>query len=165
MERFSPLFNDTARLRYRRPEPSYRYVYPDAIDLQNAAYFFEYELADPLPDRAYDDLRTAVAGWTRAWQEGSPPTLRYWSAPGYLQIYDSRRKGEEGTYTFHGPLAEIYLACSDRARSAAALREHLQLAMPVEAIETALREFARRGLMFLDGSLALSLALPAIAGR
>lgn len=165
MERFSPLFADEDKLRWRRPERSYHHVYPSVVELARVAYFFDYELAEPLPDSAYEGLRTAVADWSHAWQAGTPPTLRYWSAPGYLQIYDGRWSGREGTYTFEGPLAAIYLACSDRARTASAVRERLQLPMPVEAIEEAFREYQRRGLMFLDGSLALSLALPAVAGR
>ena len=35
----------------------------------------------------------------------------------------------------------------------------------VEFVEEAVEEFARRGLMFRDGTLALALALPAVSGR
>jgi len=37
--------------------------------------------------------------------------------------------------------------------------------MPVETIQEAFDEFAQRGLIFLDGSLALALALPTVTGR
>jgi ribosomal peptide maturation radical SAM protein 1 len=167
LERFSPLYTqpERFRLRHRTPERSYRYVYPDGIDLDRVAYFFEYDLDGALPDSAYDGLRQAVADWSEAWASDHRPVLTYWSAPGFLQIYDGRRRGSEGTYTFHGALADIYLACSDRPTTASAVRDKLHLALPVSAITDAFDQFQQRGLMFLDGSLAVSLALPAVAGR
>jgi ribosomal peptide maturation radical SAM protein 1 len=167
MERFSPLFNEADVFGHtsRVPERSYAYVYPDSVDLDRAAYFFEYELADALPDSAYDGLRQAVRSWNEAWKADRPPVLTYWSAPGFLQIYDGRHPGREGTYTFEGQLADIYLACSDRPSTAPAVRDRLALDLPVEAVQEAFTEYRRRGLMFLDGSLALALALPAVAGR
>jgi ribosomal peptide maturation radical SAM protein 1 len=167
LERFSPLYREPERfgVRSRRPEPSYRYVYPDRVDLDQVAYFFDYELDTGVPAEAYGALTRAVDEWSAAWRDSAPPTLRYWSAPGYLQIYDARRPGAEGTYTFEGLLADIYLACDDRPVSAAAIRDRLRLDLPVEAVREILVEFHRRGLMFLDGSRALALALPAIGGR
>ena len=166
LERFSPLYSEPERfgLRERRPERSYRYVYPDGVDLDRVAYFFEYDL-DTLPDSAYEELARAVAGWSDAWRSDHRPTLRYWSAPGFLQIHDGRYQGRGGTYTFHGTLADIYLACSDRPTTAAAVRDKLRLDRPVGAIESVFREFQQRGLMFLDGSLAVALALPAVGSR
>jgi hypothetical protein len=167
LERFSPLYNqpDRFRMRHRTPERSYRHVYPDTVDLDRAAYFFEYELDDALPESAYQGLRQAVGEWSEAWKAGDPPVLTYWSAPGFLQIHDSRHKGREGTYTFHDTLADIYLACSDRPTTASAVRDALQLNIPVAAVRQALEQFHERGLVFLDGTLALALALPAVAGR
>ncbi len=140
-------------------------MYPDSVDLDRAAYFFEYELADALPDTAYEGLELAVAGWTEAWAGKEPPELRYRSAPGYLRIRDSRPGRPAGTYTFQGMLADIYVACSDRPTTAAAVRDRLGLRLPVGGVEEILAEFHRRGLMFLDGRLALALALPTVAGR
>jgi hypothetical protein len=74
-------------------------------------------------------------------------------------------KDAPGTYTFRGPLARMYAAASDRARSAAKLKEELRLPWPAEEVEAALDEFVARGLMVRDGSLFLSLALPATDGR
>jgi ribosomal peptide maturation radical SAM protein 1 len=167
LERFSPLYTapDRFGVRYRAPESSYRYVYPDGVDLDRVAYFFEYELKDALPDSAYDGLRRAVADWNAASTPGPPPELTYRSAPGFLQIYDGRYPQRRGTYTFEGTLAEIYLACVDRPTTATAVRAKLGLRLPVGAVADAFVEFQRRGLMFLDGSLAVALALPAVHGR
>ncbi|MEJ3745814.1 RiPP maturation radical SAM C-methyltransferase [Actinomycetes bacterium KLBMP 9797] len=166
LERFSPLFTQLdSGVRAHRPERGYRYVYPDCFDLDKVAYFFEYELADPLPDDAYAGVRQAVEDWKAAWRRATPPTLTYFSAPGFLQIYDGRHPGREGTYTFEGDLAEIYLACVDRPIGAGAVRDRLDRRLSVEAIQEGFAGFAERGLVFLDGSAALALALPAGATR
>ncbi|WP_343983869.1 RiPP maturation radical SAM C-methyltransferase [Kribbella koreensis] len=156
MERFSPLFSSPGR---RSPESSYRHVYPAGVDLGKVAYFFEYDLPGALPDSAYDELRKSVDEWKTAWTGDRLPTLRYWSSPGRVEIYDSRRPGREGTYTFQKALADIYLACSDRPTTASAVGRSLEL--PVEAVREAFAGFAERGLVFLDEDLAVALAVPA----
>jgi ribosomal peptide maturation radical SAM protein 1 len=167
IERFSPLYTepDAFPPRHRIPERSYRYVYPDTVDLDRVAYFFEYNLDGALPDTAYDGLRHATDAWSRSWNAEHRPVLKYWSAPGFLQIYDGRHKGHEGTYTFHGALSDIYLMCVDRPTTASAVSERLGGDPPAAAAQEAFEEFQRRGLMFLDGTLAVALALPAVAGR
>jgi ribosomal peptide maturation radical SAM protein 1 len=167
MERFSPLYTERATLPIRdvRPERSYRYVYPDGVDLDRIAYFFEYELTEPPDDTAAGDLTTAVTQWQHAWRSGGPPTLTYRYAPGFLQIADHRGTTPSGTYTFDGALAEIYVACAERPTTAAAVHDRTAGDVPVELIEEVFREFAGRGLMFLDGALALALALPSVEGR
>jgi ribosomal peptide maturation radical SAM protein 1 len=166
LERFSPMFTRPDRFPTvsRAPEPSYRHVYPASVDLERIAYVFEHEFENALPDTAYVPLREAVDGWRRAWA-ATPPALGYRHAPGYLEIYDVRRPGHEGTYTFRDTLADLYVACGDRPTTAAAVRRGLAHDVPVRAIEDAFAQFADRGLMFLDGDLAVSLALPATPGR
>jgi ribosomal peptide maturation radical SAM protein 1 len=166
LERFSPLFTQAARfpMRRREPEASYRWVYPSAMDIERVAYFFDYELEEALDPAAYTALSDAVGQWSSAWQAGPPPILVYRSAPGFLQIYDGR-PDRQGTYTFHDTLAEIYLACADRPRTARGVHRDLGLDVPVSAVDGAFRRFAERGLMFLDDDLAVSLALPATPGR
>jgi ribosomal peptide maturation radical SAM protein 1 len=167
LERFSPLFTDqdTFRLARRTPERSYQYVYPANVDLERVAYFFDYELESGLPDSAYAGTRRAAADWSGAWEANRPPVLTCWSAPHLIQIYDERRPGHAGTYTFDGTLADLYLACSDRPTSAAAVRQKLDLRLSAEDVQQVFEEFAQRGLMFLDGDLALALAIPAVKAR
>ena len=59
LERFSPLFtgNGTLPLGRRTPERSYRYVYPGDVDLDRAAYFFDYDTGP-----ACRTARTRVSG-------------------------------------------------------------------------------------------------------
>ncbi len=167
MERFSPIFSDgeSFKLKSRAPERSYSYVYPDVIDLEKIAYFFDYELEAPLPQSAYSGVDQAVRAWSAAWTADELPILKYWSAPGFVQIYDGRHPGKEGTYTFTGPIAEVYLACTDRPISAGAVVDRYKIELSVAEVQIVFNEFARRGLMFVDGTLALSLGLPAVGGR
>jgi ribosomal peptide maturation radical SAM protein 1 len=166
LERFSPMFTDLPddRFRFKAPERSYSYVYPAGLDLSKAAYFFDYELKDALPDDAYEDLHQAIEQWRKAWEE-TQPELTYWFAPGLLQIYDGRWPDQKRTFTFRGKAAEVYLACSERPRSAAAVHDELALDVAVEEVRDLFAEFERFGVMMLDGEHALALALPAITGR
>ena len=152
------------RFRLKAPERSYRYVYPAGIDLTKAAYFFDYELKDALPDNAYDDLHQAIERWRRAWQE-TQPELTYWYAPELLQIYDGRWPERKRSYTFRGKAAEVYVACTERPRSAAAVHDELGLDVEVGEVRELFDDFERLGMMMLDGEHALALALPAILGR
>jgi ribosomal peptide maturation radical SAM protein 1 len=167
LERFSPMFTaqDTFRLRYRAPERSYRYVYPGSVDLERVAYFFDYELDGGLPDSTYSGVRRAADDWSSAWLGDTPPVLTYRSAPHSIQIYDERQRGQGGSYSLEDTLADLYLACTDRPTTAAAVRRALDLHLPVEGIQELFAEFQKLGLMFLDGQFALALAVPAITGR
>jgi ribosomal peptide maturation radical SAM protein 1 len=166
LERFSPMFTELAddQFRLKAPERSYSYVYRAGIDLTKAAYFFDYELKDALPDNTYEDLHQAVEQWRKTWQE-TQPELTYWFAPGLLQIYDGRGPDRKRSYTFRGKAAEVYVACSERPRSAAAVHDELALDVEVEEVRGLFDEFEQLRLMMLDGEHALALALPAIAGR
>jgi ribosomal peptide maturation radical SAM protein 1 len=167
LERFSPLFTGqgTRPIRDRTPERSYRYIYPDDVDLDQAAYFFDYQPESGLPESAYTGVRHAVTAWRDACLTDTPPTLTYWSAPHFVQICDHRQQGQDGTYTFEDTLADLYLACSGKPTTAAAVRRKLDLRLPAEAVQEIFAEFGQRGLMFLDGRFALALALPGVTSR
>jgi ribosomal peptide maturation radical SAM protein 1 len=167
LERFSPMYAEPERFGVlrREPERSYRYVYPERVELDRIAYFFDYEVDGALPAATYEPLRRALAAWADAWRCEPRPTLTYWSAPGFLQIHDGRHPGRGGTYAFEGAIADIYLACADRPATAAAVRRGLRPERPAGFVEEVFDEFERRGLMFRDGTLAVALALPAVLGR
>jgi ribosomal peptide maturation radical SAM protein 1 len=167
LERFSPLFTaqESSGLRGKTPERSYRYIYPADVDLDRVAYFFDYQAETDVPEDAYAAVSSAIAAWSDAWQAATPPRLTYRHAPHFVQIRDQRHQGQDGTYTFQDTLADMYLACTDRPTTAAAVRRKLDLRLPVEAVQEMFGEFERRGLMFLDGELALALALPAVKSR
>jgi len=167
VQRFSPLFNDRDRFPAARFEPTAALsdVYPRTVRLMDAAYDFDVELDNTLPDTAYEETAKLMAGWRAAWAtDGRLPSLEWWTAPGLLQIEDRRDPEREGTHTFGEPLASLYLACSEKPAKAVAVRERLGLAHPVEEVEAALDEFCDRGLMMRDGNLFLALAVPAMGG-
>lgn len=167
MERFSPIFTDRKSFpaRYVRPEASYGYVYPKHANLDDLAYFFDYEFEQALPPEAYEGMKKQAAEWLRLWKKGPRPRLTFWYSPELLQIEDARDPESPGSYNFPQPLASLYVTCSDQPRTAAALQKRLQLDAPLEEIEEALDEFCARGLMMRDGDHFLSLALPATTGR
>src|SRR5262249_44212077 len=107
----------------------------------------------------------AAADWATAWQASEPPALTYWSAPHFVQIYDHRWTGQEGTYTFEDMLADLFLACTQKPTTATAVRRKLDLPLPAEGIQEIFQDFQQRGLMFLDGQFALALALPGVKSR
>jgi len=167
LERFSPLFSghNTTKLSDRTPERSYSYIYPDGIDLDRIAYFFDYQADSHVSEKTYAEIRGAVASWTDSWRAEIPPSLTYRAAPHFVQICDSRRQGRDGTYTFEDTLADLYLACTAKPTTAAAVQRKLGLRLSAGAVREIFEEFSQRGLMFLDGQLALALALPAVGSR
>jgi ribosomal peptide maturation radical SAM protein 1 len=167
LERFSPLFGEPgiSQLGGVTPERSYRYVYPPGIDLGKVAYFFDYRPPDGVPESAYAALGQAATAWSEAWRDDRRPSLTYWSAPHFVQILDGRQAENAGTYTFEDTLADLYLACTSRPITAAAVQKRLGLSLSAEDIGEVFTEFSQRGLMFLDGRFALALALPSVKGR
>jgi len=167
MERYSPIFTDrdsfpTTELR---PEASLSFIYPERVALDEAAYFFDYQLERTLGDDAYLELGKRVSEWTACWsKERVKPTLALGRAPGLIQIEDQRDPTSLGTYTFEEPLASLYLATIDKPVKAEGARDILGLPYPLEEVTEALDEFCARGLMMRDGNLFLALAIPATGG-
>jgi ribosomal peptide maturation radical SAM protein 1 len=166
MARYSPIFNDREAFpaKYVKPEGSMPLVYPEYVDLEQTAYFFDYEFEDALPDDFYVEVGKLAAAWVHAQQAETPPELVWWQSPGMLQIEDLRRPDDPGTYTFEDPLASLYLACSEKPVKAEMVHAALDLPYPVEEVRDALQEFVDRGLMMRDGNLFLALAIPATGG-
>ena len=171
LERFSPYFaqRDEFPLTEVTPETSYRYVYPSELDLDAAAYFFEYRMAEVVDDSCLDDTRALVEHWQQQWAAGTMDALDLRRIPDGVLIDDRRRAWPEGTHHFEGPLAEMYLHCSDSYRTAEEVHAHLitgsgdatDAEAPREsAVRWALDEFCERGLMVGENGRYLSLAVP-----
>jgi hypothetical protein len=95
LERFSPLFpaSDEVGVRAKTPERSYRYAYPQRVDLDRVAYFFEYELDTGVPAETYQGLGRAVDEWSRAWHSARRPVLTYRSVPGSCRFTTAAARG------------------------------------------------------------------------
>ena len=154
MERFSPLFRTGSFVR-REPTAGYRHTYPARVDLDQLAYFFDYELADTLDDDAYAPLGEALTAWRDRWAEGPAPSLTV--VRGVNRSYvDDRRDGRQGTYTLEGRTARLYDAIMTRPVSTDELRTRFG-----HDVDETLDRFLDAGLIMRDGNLHLALALPA----
>jgi ribosomal peptide maturation radical SAM protein 1 len=162
LERFSPLFTerDTFPAEWIQPKEYYRCVYPSSVDREKVAYYFDYSLERTLGDEAYLPLRETVGEWQRSWSPTDACALRFWTSGRRLTIEDRRPRTENGIHTFRDELARLYLACAETAVSASKALEAAEIVADVEEGTAALDEFCHRGLMFRDGNLYLSLALP-----
>jgi ribosomal peptide maturation radical SAM protein 1 len=163
MERFSPIFADRGHFPMRcvGPEASYGHVYPRHMQHERLAYFFDYELTDPLPDSVYAPIIAQVRAWQSAWERPERPTMTFRHSREFLQIDDRRQCGEALTYTLAGPLASLYAASSERPVRSSRLQESLAVDWSIEKIEATLDQLCTKGLMMRDGEDFLSLALPA----
>jgi len=135
------------------------------VDLQRAAYFFDYETDAILPDSSYSALINAVSSWKEAWSDQTLPELVFRTSPGLVQVYDTRWPQQEGTYTYEGVLADLYVACTERPVTARKLCERLEGQLSEAAIEEVLADWQASGLVFRDGPTVLALALPAGPSR
>jgi ribosomal peptide maturation radical SAM protein 1 len=162
LERFSPLYVERERFRFAAlaPEASYRYVHPAGADLERLAYFFDYRLEDALPEEAFAETSAAVAEWLAAWALEPRPRLTLRRADRFIEIEDARERGAGGTYTFDGPLAAAYVACSDAPRTPEAILPLVDPDGDLAAVRACLDEFCALRLMAEDGGEYLSLAVP-----
>jgi len=162
VERFSPMFDDPARfpVRYRRPRAIYPHIYPGTVDLEEAAYSFDHEFEQSLPDAEYEPMRRLFDDWHATWANPTTPSLTFEPADGALLITDLRDPARPATVTVAEPLSSLYAALSDRPRKADKVTAELGLLEPVEELTAALREFCTHGLMIREGDAFLSLALP-----
>lgn len=163
MERFSPLFTQakTMGVTQLKPAASYRQVYPSSVDLEKAAYFFDYQLDGALADQAYQPIVECLDAWRAAARNPCRPTLRALRVPGYIRIEDARRDQNQGVYDLEGPLAAVYDAFFETPIRIAHQAE--ALAMPEAEVEAIVDEFCATGLMMREGDRALALAVPYLA--
>jgi ribosomal peptide maturation radical SAM protein 1 len=167
LERFSPLFRerDAFPLARLAPERSYHYVYPQHVDLDRLAYFFDFELENTLPKDSLPEVEAAAKEWQERASQTPEPALWFRRAPGYVEVDDQRHADKWRLHHFEGPLADLYFAASDHPVKPQQLKERLGLDYSVAQIAHSLDEFCARGLMMHDEGSYLSLALPAGAPR
>lgn len=161
LERFSPLFQARSRQATPpRPEASLGLAYPPHVDLQEAAYFFEYDFASEVDPAVWQATLDQVEAWKAAQADAAPPSLVHRYAQGFLQIDERRLQHECGTYTFESPHAELYMALVDRPRPVAQLADAVP-GTPAAVVERFLAELTGAGLLLQEGGMALALSVPA----
>jgi ribosomal peptide maturation radical SAM protein 1 len=165
LERFSPYFvEDAFPVSAVRPLESYRFVYPEErIDIAKVAYFFDYEMADTIPDERHDRLRREVEAWKKAWEKPVKPQLVYQRAPEWVQVFDRRGDDVVG-HMFHGLAADVFEACGETDRTVpklcAQLGERRGIEVDGDDVLSALAEFCRLGLFLHEDGRYFTLALP-----
>jgi len=167
MQRFSPMFTDRAAfpVQFINPDTRYRHIYPAQVDLERAAYFFDYEFTESLADSVLDETRAIVQNWDQAWTRKPMPRMQFRLAPGVIEIDDRRDAQRPRRYSVEGEAAALYGACSDQPHTPLGVQRLLKTSWSLEFIEARLTEFVALGLMMREGNRFLSLALPATPGR
>lgn len=166
VHRFSPYHEAPAAfsLRLTGPAPYYQHIYElDEAALADIAYEFSYEYADGRdPEQYIGPAKEAAEVWGAAYDAGS--SLTYRRGPGFLRITDRRTTVASRIYSFAETEAQIYLACEDGATPAAVwerLPEADRALLAVGDVEAFLVEMEALRLVYREGGVFLSLALPA----
>jgi ribosomal peptide maturation radical SAM protein 1 len=163
LQRFSPYHVRAQDLgiRVEGPATFYAHVYPLGEEkLSNLAYSFEFSYLDGAPDPGrYERIQRAVDLWKQRAQES--PVLEYRCGPGFMKIMDVRET--KFLHVLDEREARIYLACDAGATArqvAEVMREAGDADLGEEEIRDFLEELLANRLLYREGDLYLSLAIP-----
>jgi ribosomal peptide maturation radical SAM protein 1 len=167
LERFSPYFfdRDSFPVRDVRPEASYRFVYPSHVNLDKAAYFFDYEMGETVPDDVHRKTQDWISEWQRLWTSDERHTLTYRRTPDCLWIDYYWGHDRRGTYSLSGPLALIYEFCVETMHTVEQVVTLLRSSpdehgCSADEVRDAMDGFCRARLMLSEEGKYLSLAIP-----
>ncbi|MCP4549344.1 MAG: RiPP maturation radical SAM protein 1 [bacterium] len=169
MDRFSPIFEDreTFPVKWLRPEKSYQFAYPNHVELDKIAYYFDYEFEETTSPDARHDTNKLLDEWrSRFHDRRRRPSLVFRRTQNHLLIDDSRFPELSGTHSYSGAFATAYEFCSDTMRSAYQVATHVNRTIQDKSVlsasdaEDVLADFCTRGLMLSENGQYLSLALP-----
>jgi ribosomal peptide maturation radical SAM protein 1 len=165
IQRFSPYHNEPEKfgLKLKGPVSYYKFIYQtDEATLKNLAYDFEFSYSDDKQLDYVEPLKAAVRAWRRDWKSRSG-FLHYERGLDFLRISDNRPNLNNAHYTFKKTEAEIYLAC-DAGATPEQIRRHLSASLninlKIEEIEAFLIQLVNSKLIFKEGDVYLSLAVP-----
>ena len=167
LERFSPYYTDREKFPVSniRPEASYSFVYPAHVNLDKAAYFFDYDMGDTLQPAAYEEIKALVLQWQENWRSEQRRKLTYRRTDGGLLVDYDWGPDRQGTYTLFGPLAVIYESCIETMHSVNHVVNVLRNSpeaynFEADDVREAMDEFCRGRLMLSEAGKYLSLAIP-----
>lgn len=167
LERFSPYYHDRERFPVLnvRPQASYRYVYPQHVNLEKVAYFFDYEMGDTVADSQHQATRSVVSQWQERWNSDHRHSLSYRRTSDGLLLDYNWGPEKSGTYSLSGALALIYEFCVETMRTPRQVVEHLQLSpekydFSEEEVRDAMDEYCHGRLMISEDDKYFSLAIP-----
>lgn len=159
MDRFSPLYNQSAELGLEnvRVMGAYSYVYPlPESALRNLAYFFEFDYKDGrLPADYALPVVKRIEEWA-ALAETKPPRLDAYGVRDLLVIVDTRPCATRRQHVFTGLAARVYQECDTAAKLPNLAR---RLLAPEADVRRVIDRFLADNLMLeMDGQI-LSLAV------
>jgi Radical SAM superfamily len=163
IHRFSPNFNQSDELGFKRLSPyrAYTHVYPLAPDAINKlAFFFEFEYAEPRDVTSY---AKPVSEEIAKWQKCHANSYLFWIERGdRMLIWDSRPIGKNPLTVLTGFKKFCYKAC-DSASTASRIRALWAStsgeAIPLHDVNEALEVLTRDRLMIKFGNWYLALAV------
>jgi ribosomal peptide maturation radical SAM protein 1 len=163
LERYSPYFFDRSfPIADIKPLEAYRFVYPEEIDPQEIAYFFEYRVKTALPVERHEEIFNLLKEWKAAWEKTPRPILKYRRGPGWMEIID-RREEQARTHWLYGVEASIYEFCGETDRTAETALRNLREETgkgELEEVQAALTKCCDLGIMIEEDGHYLSLAQP-----
>jgi ribosomal peptide maturation radical SAM protein 1 len=163
LERYSPYFFDPSfPVQDVTPVPAYRFIYPEAIDLKEVAYFFDYKMPGTIDVEEHKELFAALKEWQEAWERTTRPFLKYRQGPGWVEILDGRNERPR-THWLYGTEALVYQACSETDRPLKAICEFVNRETGSESeedVRSALARCCDLGIMIEEDEHYLSLAQP-----
>jgi ribosomal peptide maturation radical SAM protein 1 len=165
LERFSPYFQGDPRIKNVRPKEAYSYVYgDDSKDLQELAYFFDYDADEIAEDGAVRKLTAAVDDWRARAAREPKPRLVYYRGSDWINILDTRfESGRQiNLNAWH---ALVYEFCSDRAHRLDRICEYLfdscgEAVAGDEEVRAFVERCVSERLMVRENDYYLSLAIP-----
>jgi ribosomal peptide maturation radical SAM protein 1 len=169
LDRFSPNFFDAHLfpVKWRRPDAGYSYIYPPEVNLEEVAFFFEYEPeCDVLPEEALQATKDFIFDRKNG-RYGICPSLTYRCVSSGIEIEDTRLGPDaRRSYSLAGPDAAVYEACSSAPRSPGQVCAALSSASPsaaldVDSVDSVCEGLCEAGLMIGEAGRYLSLAIPA----
>lgn len=167
MERFSPIFFDDAAFpaKLKVPERSHRFVYPATVDLTRAAYYFDHEFAESLPEETYATTHAAVKEWQERWSDAARvPQMTFRATNDFVLIDDRRDAARRSSHYLEETAAMLYIKCCDAPRGVKSLLDG-SAQVDSNVVIAALEGLVEQGLMISDDGLFLSLAIPSTGSR
>ncbi|MFP4497770.1 MAG: RiPP maturation radical SAM C-methyltransferase [Vulcanimicrobiota bacterium] len=161
--RFSEYYRNPEKfgLSNFKPEPFYKYIHPQEIDLQQVAFEFTANLPDsPYRDSIYRKTIGHIKQWQYVW--ASPQTRPYLEmkvSPLSLTVTDGRNNpGKPAEFKLKGIKREIYLESSSRPRNIDYYLKTIDSATEEELTEV-LNWFTENNLMLENHGLYYALAV------
>lgn len=165
LERFSPLFRERGLFKLIKHERSYAEAYPIGVNLDQIAYFFDYELRDAVPSEAYENTRLAGETWSAMWAEApTPPYLKYRASPHYIRFYDGRDPDNLRTIGYSGSASSVYRIVDEKPISVRELMNRIEGTSSSEVLGW-LDLFEEQGLVVRENGRVFGLATPDLEGR